>query len=160
MRTRNCFAFGLLPVVLAAVAFSPAEPDVHESPRIGHPGSAEAQMVDDRDAQTCRFAIRAKNNLNLNIWIDLHDSTVLQQKGPAIFRKDVKLEIQNHRLTNGQSMDRRYTAAGRCDTRRSWIFWVRIDRPSGIKNHKMVMRQTEGSGDRTVNLGNSSTWGL
>ena len=122
----------------------------------------DAGHLSEVNAASCSFAIRAKNNLNLNIWIDLYDSTVTLEEWwvPAMARKEVKLAIQNHRLTSGQSMDRRYTSHGSCDTRRSWKFLVRIDRPSGTKVYQLVLRSTQGSGDRTVNLGNTSTWGL
>jgi len=149
MKSSNAGLGLLIPVVML---FGPA------------PGSGEIGRdapVLETTEQTCSFAIRARNRLSFDVWVELYDSTVRLDSWavPVLLRNDKQLKIQNHRLARGQTMDRRYTASGDCSTRRRWTFHVRI---GGRDNVKLVYRTTEGSGsqDRIVDLGDSSKWGL
>jgi hypothetical protein len=111
------------------------------------------------EEMSCTFAIRAKNNMSFDVWVDLYNST-LNNGGFGLLGGHKPLKIQTHRLGRGKSMDRRYTASGSCGKERSWRFYVHIGRADGKKIYKYVNRKTKGDGDRTINLGNSSTWGL
>ena len=130
---------------------------------VGMP-SPEGSMPDgpalDRPI-TAPAAIRGRNNMSFDVWVELYDSTVrLEALGiPALFRGDKQLKIQNYRIATGKTMDVRYTASGACSTKRSWNFWVRI---GGRDVRKNVGRTTNGTEwrDRIVDLGDSSKWGL
>lgn len=134
-----------------------------------HTESAEAVTVpgitssivatESTDGMSCQFAIRAKNNMSFDVWVDLYNST-MSDGGFGLWGGHSKLEIQPHRLGPGKSMDRRYTASGRCSKERNWQFYVHIGRTDGKKIYEYVNKRTKGDGDRTINLGNSSTWGL
>lgn len=108
---------------------------------------------------SCSFAIRAQNNMSFDVWVDLYSSR-LDNGGFGVFGGYKPLKIQNHRLSPGKSMDRRYTASGTCGKERKWEFAVRIGRADGKKIYKYLYKTTRGSGDRTIDLGKSSTWGL
>jgi hypothetical protein len=156
MITSQAFALSLLlPVMGLLGARAPVGPAVPASPveRVG--------IEPETEAASCQFAIRAKNNLSFDVWVELYDSTVRLESTliPALLRGDKQLKIQNHRIATGKTMDRRYEAAGACGTRRTWIFWVRI---GGRDKLQMVSRSTSGTGwrDLIVDLGESSKWGL
>ena len=124
--------------------------------------SASATVAEaGAEAQSCQFAIRAKNNMSFDVWVELYDSTVRLDSPfvPALLRNNKQLKIQNHRIATGKTMDRRYEASGDCGTRRQWVIYVRI---GGREAREAVQRTTQGTewGDRIVDLGNSSTWGL
>jgi hypothetical protein len=126
------------------------------------PGAAPPDGEDASAPESdCSFAIRAKNNMSFDVWVDLYDSTVRLESWavPALLRGNRQLKIQNHRISTGKTMDRRYTAPGSCSTRRSWTFYVRI---GGRDVRQVVGRSTKGTEwrDRIVDLGDSSDWGL
>lgn len=112
-------------------------------------------------AEDCSFAIRARNNMSFDVWVELYDSTVRLESTaiPALLRGNKQLKIQNHRIATGKTMDRRYTASGSCSTRRTWVFYVRI---GGRDLRQIVSKSTQGTEwrDRIVDLGDSSKWGL
>lgn len=148
-------ALGLLGApVPERAASDPASPAPAES-------SSAAVAEAGEEEQSCQFAIRAKNNMSFDVWVELYDSTVRLDSPfvPALLRNNKQLKIQNHRVATGKTMDRRYEASGDCGTRRVWTFYVRI---GGRDVRQAVQRTTQGTewGDRIVNLGNSSTWGL
>lgn len=131
-----------LPVLSAAAVTSPDRPapapapsDMSDMVEITHPdGSME-----------CSFAIRARNNMSFDVWVELYDSTVrLEAIGiPALLRGDKQLKIQNYRIATGKTMDARYTASGACSTKRTWKLYVRI---GGRDVRNMVGRTTQGVG--------------
>lgn len=126
----------------------------------GGTAATESPSAAPRDAN-CTFAIRAKNNLSFDVWVELYDSTVRLESAfiPVLLRGDRQLKIQNHRIARGKTMDRRYTASGSCSTRRLWTFHVRI---GGRDRVALVSLTSDGTGsrDRILDLGESSKWGL
>jgi hypothetical protein len=107
-----------------------------------------------RDAADCQFAIRASNNLSLDVWVMLYDSRVSNQKF-GVFGGYTQLKIQNHRIASGKTMDRRYTASGRCAADRTWLIVVK----RGSQPFEVEYRTGgDGSESRTVDIGPSSRW--
>ena len=99
----------------------------------------------------CQFEIRATNDLDRDVWVMLYDSTVFRDVFGA---KLVQLKIQNHRLAPGKSLDRRYTARGKCQTKRTW--YMRFDK--GRAGLRQIVTSGTSSTSRTVNMGRTSTW--
>jgi hypothetical protein len=160
MLVKSTLAVSLL-VPLAMLGLAPSDTgEVRHEAAGPNLQIVEEPAPDDPDA--CRFAILAKNNTSLSIWVDLYYSTVNVDGGFGLWSGAKELKIQNHRLTSGQTMNRRYEASGSCSRSRSWRFHVRIDRPSGKKIYKYLSRSTRGDGPagQTIDLGNTSTWGL
>lgn len=124
------------------------------------PGLAEPTpfSITEAQAESCTFALRAKNNMSFDVWLDLYDSSVTNHAVVAKLFSVSDLKIQNHRLSSGKSMDRRVTVSGGCAARRTWNIKVRIGGRDWTG--KFATDETRGSGDRTVQLGNSSEWGL
>lgn len=158
---RSLFSFGVLLPSLAL--FSGPAPDSRPDHGTATPMTLTWDVEEDAsaDAMDCQFAIRASNNMSFDVWVDLYDSR-LDNGGFGVFGGFKPLKIQNHRISPGKTMDRRYTASGNCTKERRWEFWVRIGRADGKKIYKYVYRTTKGdsSSSRTVDLGKSSTWGL
>ena len=156
---RSVFACSLLVPALALA--SGISPDSRPENR-STDSAVTAELLDNNstpEVLSCSFAIRATSNSSFDIWVDLYDSAIWGGFGLwAGYNK--KLKIQNHRLSPGKSMDRRYTASGSCSNKRKWRFLVRISRTDGRKIYKYVYETTSGSGDRIINLGKSATWGL
>jgi hypothetical protein len=114
---------------------------------------AESANSTDGD-ESCQFQIVAGNNLGTSVYVYLYDSKVRQQgTGVLFFWKQMK--IQNHRIAPGKTMDRRYTADGRCSKNRQWK--INVKRGSDTGN---LLIETGGtsSTSRRVNLGPSSHW--
>jgi hypothetical protein len=105
-------------------------------------------------AAECQFAIRATNDRDSEVWIDLYDSKVYRK---AILTGVEQLKIQNHRLQPGKSMDRRYTAKGKCGADRTWLIRHRIT-VNGKLEWGYFRLETGGtsSTSRTVDLGRAS----
>lgn len=106
-------------------------------------------------AAECQFAIRASNNISIDVWVDLYDSVVYLD-GFGVLGRKTQLKIQNHRIAPRGTMDRRFTAPGRCARKRDWA--IRFRR--GTQQQTMFIH-TEGttSTSRTVDLGPASRWG-
>ena len=100
----------------------------------------------------CQFEIRATNDLNKDAYVLLYDATVVRYVFGA---KVVQLKIQNHRIAPGKAMDRRYTARGKCPTKRTWIVPHRVGTANG---KKVVLTEGTSSTSRTVDLGRASQW--
>ena len=134
---------GLMTLAIATLAASTL---AWNAPDAGPEGENEA--VD------CQFAIRASNNLSFDVWVMLYDSKVSNQK-IGVFGGFTQLKIQNHRIASGKTMDRRYTASGRCAADRTW--WIVVKRGS---QPITVEHRTggDGSDSRTVDIGPSSRW--
>ena len=126
--------------VLAASALGWAQPDA---------GAGRKSESFD-----CQFAIRASNNLSFDVWVMLYDSRVTNEK-LGVFGGLTQLKIQNHRIASGKTMDRRYTASGRCAADRTW--WIVVKRGS---QPFTVEYETggDGSSSRTVDIGPASRW--
>lgn len=127
---------------------------------VSAPTSAEstAPPVAEAASESCTFALRAKNNMSFDVQLDLYDSQVTNHAVVAKLFSTSKLKIQNHRLSSGASMDRRVTVSGSCSARRTWSIRIRIGGRDWLG--KYATDETNGSGDRTVQLGESSKWGL
>ena len=159
MMDRSVFTWGLLVPALAVLTGT--SPDTQRGEELVREAVVESSItaVESPDGMSCQFAIRAKNNQSFDVWVDLYESQ-LNNGGFGVFGGFKDMKAQPERISPGKSMDRRYTASGSCSKKRSWQFYVHIGRPDGKKIYKYVNKSTSGSGDRTINLGNSSTWGL
>jgi len=155
---KSVLACSLLVPALGLASGTSTESRAEERPT---DSAAAVELLNDGstpDVRACAFDILAINNLSFDVWVDLYYSTVMNR---GKYWDTVKqLKIQNHRLATGTSMRRRYTASGSCSRRRIWKFYVRIGRADGRKLYKYVLKSTKDSGERTVNLGKSTTWGL
>jgi len=100
----------------------------------------------------CQSEIRATNDLTKDAYVLLYDATVVRYVFGA---KVVQLKIQNHRIAPGKTMDRRYTARGKCPTKRTWIVPHRVGTAHG---KKVVLTEGSSSTSRTVDLGRASQW--
>lgn len=107
-------------------------------------------------AADCQFDIRATNDLSGDVWFDLYDSFVRTQMLLGV--KTVQLKIQNHRLGPGQSLNRRYTANGKCENNRAWLITYRVPvAGKGLVKGDHIVRTTGSSStSRTVDLGRTS----
>ena len=84
----------------------------------------------------------------------LYDSYVSTQK-LGVFGGFTQLKIQNHRIARGKTMDRRYTAPGRCAADRTWRIVVkRGSQPFTVE----YQTGGDGSDSRIVDIGPSSRW--
>lgn len=112
---------------------------------------------------SCQFAIRGSNNMSFDVWVMLYDSKVKlsDRLSVGVFGPSWKqMKIQNQRIRQGGTMDRRYTAAGKCSATREWQISVVKGDPSKISAQTVqITTRGSGSGSRTVDLGPSSTWG-
>lgn len=119
------------------------------------PAGGRASGAFDATAD-CQFAIRASNNLSFDVWVDLYDSQVSKPGGFGVFSGGwEQLKIQNHRIRSRGTMDRRYTAPGKCEANRTW--WIKVRRGSAQKTLEIGTGGTS-STSRTVDLGPSSQW--
>lgn len=100
----------------------------------------------------CQFAIRATNDMSKDAYVFLYDATVLRY---VVGARRVQLKIQNHRIASGKSMDRRYTARGKCPTKRTWMMPHRYGTADGCK---VILTEGTSSTSRTVDLGRVSQW--
>lgn len=138
----------LLTLGCATLAASTQARSRPKAPAEKAPAEAERETFD------CQFAIRASNNLSFDVWVMLYDSRVSNQK-IGIFGGFTQLKIQNHRIASGKTMDRRYTAPGRCAADRTWFIVVkRGSQPFEVEYHT----GGDGSDSRTVDIGPSSRW--
>jgi hypothetical protein len=153
------FTCGLLVPVLALTSGPSPDARIESVPAVPTTAVELPNVTTSPDAMDCSFAIRASNNLSFDVWVDLYSSR-LNNGGWGVFGGYKPLEIQNHRIASGKSMDRRYTASGSCSKDRGWEFAVRIGRTDGQKIYKYIKKTTRYDTDRTIDLGKSSTWGL
>ena len=136
LRRRGFSAGALAAVVLSVLAWSA-------------PRGATGEVA---KAAECTFALRASNNLSFDVWVQLYDSHVTRL---GMWGSHDQLKIQNHRIASGKSMDRRYTAAGRCKAERRWLIVVkRGSTPFEVE----IYTSGESSDSRTVDIGPSSRW--
>lgn len=146
--TRNSGAAAFAVAIVAAVLMAGTGPGVE-------PAAAEGA------AEDCQFALLASNNFNHSVSVLLYDSEVRKDGvGFGIFTPGWKqLKIQNERIKPGGTMNRRYTASGKCSAKRIWrIKAVRGD-PGRVQS--IILRfETSGtwSGSRTVDLGPATKW--
>ena len=119
--------------------------------------TARARTDPSAPAESCTFAILATNNYSFDVFVDLYDSYVRNHAVVAALFSVKQLKIQNQRIPHGGSMNRRYTASGKCPSKRTWTIYVRKG-SSGAQ--QTVSRVTSGttSASRTVNLGKASKW--
>lgn len=166
MHAIPALALTLALPALSLVGMPSPEGSMPDGPTLDRPITAPApvemiEITHPDGSVDCSFAIRGRNNMSFDVWVELYDSTVrLEALGiPALFRGDKQLKIQNYRIATGKTMDVRYTASGACSTKRSWRFYVRI---GGRDARNSVLRTTNGTEwrDRIVDLGDSSKWGL
>lgn len=156
---KSAIACGVLLPVLALVSGSAVDSKTGDGAVVS---ASVVEMFDIESAtgeMSCSFAIRASNNQSFDVWVDLYSSSVYSGSF-LVFGGAKSLEIQDHRIASGKSMDRRYTASGSCSKERKWQFNVRIGRADGKKIYKYIKKTTKGSSNRTLDLGKSSTWGL
>lgn len=129
---------------------------MHTPDQTGEKSPSEPSM--EAQAESCTFALRAKNTMSFDVYLDLYDSSVTNHAVVAKLFSVSRLKTQNHRLSSGKSMERRVTVSGGCSARRTWNIMVRIGGRDWMG--KFATDETRGSGDRIVQLGNSSEWGL
>lgn len=117
-------------------------------------GAPRNEQTAEKGNESCQFAIRASNNLSVDVWVYLYDSKV-RVKGTGIFMFWKQLKIQNHRIASGKTMDRRFTTDSTCEKRRDWN--IKVKRGS---SPIWLIVETGGtsSDSRTVDLGPSSRW--
>lgn len=159
MISRSAISWGMLLPVLGLMSVQ--EPDARPVEPVDDSASETMTItaVESPDGMSCQFAIRASNNMSFDVWVDLYYSQ-LNDGGFGLWGGYDYLKIQPYRMGPGKSMDARYTASGSCSKERKWAFKVHIGRPDGKKIYETVSKTTKGDGDRTINLGKSSTWGL
>ncbi|MFW6083643.1 MAG: hypothetical protein ACODAA_00330, partial [Gemmatimonadota bacterium] len=108
-KTRNSGAAAFAVAIVAAVLMAGTGP-------VAEPAPAEDALED------CRFALLASNNLSFPVSVILYDSEVRKDGiGYGLFTPSWKqLKIQNERIKPGGTMNRRYTASGKCSAKRVW----------------------------------------
>lgn len=146
-------AIGMM-VIVAALSVAWTRPAA-EPVTAGTPG------IEATDAD-CRFEIVARNTLSFDVWVMLYDSAVKRPNrfGWGVFSPGFKqMKIQNQRIESRGTMNRRYTAEGKCSAERIWHIEVVRGDPSKVSSKTLeIITQGSGSGSRTVDLGRSSRW--
>lgn len=146
-------AIGIMAIV-AALSVASTRP-------AAEPATTGTSGVEAAD-EDCRFAILARNSLSFDVWVMLYDSSVKRPDmlGWGVFSPMFKqMKIQNQRISPGGTMNRRYTAAGKCSAKRIWHIKVVRGDPGKVPMKTLeFITQGTGSGSRTVDLGRSSRW--